>query len=75
MYKIAYYVEPEEQDREMEWLRDQKIFPTTKNVYNWKKDRWVLVFGMIVGEEALTLFKLKHELVLQEKYRQGKRLA
>lgn len=70
MQKLVYYISPEEKNRELEWLREQMIFPTMVDSYDWINQKWFVKVGVIVGKEAALSIKLKHKLELQTDYKQ-----
>lgn len=70
MHKIVYHISVEQKDDEIEWLRDQKIFPAIQEAYNWDTGKIYIRVGVIVGAEAALTIKLRHKLDLQLDYRQ-----
>ncbi len=70
MHKIVYHLKPEEKQDELEWLRDQMIFPAVEDYYDWKTQKMMVRFGIIVGSEAALTVKLRHKLDSQSDYRQ-----
>lgn len=70
MITLVYYVSPTEKNAELEWLRDQKVFPAVTESWNWNTDSAVIKFGVIVNPEAALAIKLRHRLELQIAYRQ-----
>lgn len=70
MIKIVYHVSVEDKDQEVEWLRDQKIFPAVETAYNWVTGKPYIKIGVIVGSEAALSIKLRHKLDLQTDWRQ-----
>lgn len=70
MHKIVYFVSQEEKDSEIEWLREQMIFPAVENHYDFKEGTVKVKIGMIVGSEAALTVKLRRKLNLQTDYRQ-----
>ena len=70
MYKIIYTIPRESLASEISWLNEQKIFPCTKEIYYWEKEKWYVQIGVIVGKEAALSIKLRHNLDLQAEYRQ-----
>lgn len=73
MFKITYLVYKDEADDEIEWLKDQKIFPALQDAWDWKKELPMVRIGVIVDEGALLTLKLRTSRIEhQEKYRQRK---
>lgn len=70
MIKIVYHVNTEAKQEELEWLRDQKIFPACEDAYDWKNNKPYVKIGVIVGSEAALSIKLRHKLDLQTEWRQ-----
>jgi len=70
MITLIYTVSKDEEADELEWLRDQKIFPSRQDVYDWVKGVTVVKFGAIVSPESALAIKLRHKLELQSDYRQ-----
>lgn len=70
MHKIVYHVLPEQKADEVEWLREQMIFPAVEDFYDWKTQKVMVRIGIIVGGEAALSVKLRHKLDLQADYRQ-----
>lgn len=70
MHKIVYHIKPEEKEGELEWLREQMIFPAVEDFYDWKTQKLLVRVGIIVGSEAALSVKLRHKLDLQSDYRQ-----
>jgi hypothetical protein len=70
MITLIYTVSQEEKADELEWLRDQKIFPSYQDAYDWVKGVSVVKFGVIVNPEAALSIKLRHKLEMQADYRQ-----
>lgn len=70
MHRIVYTVMPEAKLDEIEWLRDQMIFPAIQEYFDWDKQKTMVRFGIIVGSEAALSVKLRHRLDLQAEYRQ-----
>lgn len=70
MITLVYYVSPKEKDAEIEWLRDQKIFPGVAEYWDWKTNSPMIKFGVIVGSDAALAIKLRHKLEVQADYRQ-----
>jgi len=70
MITIIYAVAPEERAAEVEWLKEQKIFPAITDGYDWKQNKPVVKFGVIVAPDAALAIKLRHKLDLQRDYKQ-----
>ncbi len=70
MITLIYTIEPEEKANELEWLREQKIFPAIEEAYDWVKNKPILKVGMIVSPEAALSVKLRHKTQFQQEYRQ-----
>lgn len=70
MITIVYHVDPSECADELEWLRVQKIFPAYEEQYDWKTQKSVIKFGVIVSPEQALTIKLRHKLDRQTEYRQ-----
>lgn len=68
MLKIVYQIESEQLNSELEWLRDQMIFPSTQKRYDFKTGKTYEMIGIIVSPEAALPIKLRHKLLLQETY-------
>ena len=67
---MTYTVKAEEKEAEIQWLRDQKIFPGYSEFYDWKEHRNMIRFGVIVSPESALSIKLRHKLDTQDTYRQ-----
>ena len=70
MITLVYYVSPKEKDDELEWLRDQKIFPGVAEIWDWNTNLPMIKFGVIVSPEAALAIKLRHKLEIQTNYKQ-----
>ena len=70
MITLVYYVSPAEKNAELEWLRDQKVFPAVADHWDWKTGAQLIKFGVIVGPESALAIKLRHKLEMQADYRQ-----
>lgn len=70
MITLIYTVSQEEKGSELEWLRNQKIFPSCQEVFDWKKGITVVRFGVIVNPEAALSIKLRRRLEMQADYKQ-----
>lgn len=69
MIKILYYINCNEKDTEVEWLREQKIYPSVLKTINWRNGQDVVALGAIVSEEAAIAIKLRRKLELQIPYK------
>lgn len=73
MFKVIYLVYKDEAADEIEWLKEQKIFPALADAWDWKKELPMVRIGVIVDEGALLTLKLRtNKIEHQEKYRQRK---
>lgn len=70
MIKLIYTVAKDKREEELEWLAEQKVFPSIQPAWDWKKEEEVLHFGMIVSPEAALSIKLRHNLTMQTTYKQ-----
>lgn len=70
MIKLVYYVPREDEQSEVQWLREQKIFPAVEAHLDWSKNALVCKVGVIVSSDQALLIKLRHKLELQADYRQ-----
>ncbi len=70
MIRMIYNVSPEEKQSEIDWLREQKIFPGIDEYYDWVKQKPMVSFGVIVSPEAALSIKLRHKLEIQDEYHQ-----
>lgn len=70
MITIIYTVPVSHKAAELEWLREQKIFPSCQDWWDWDKNEQVIKFGMIVNPDAALAVKLRHKLDVQQDYRQ-----
>lgn len=70
MITLIYTIAPEDKESELEWLNEQKIFPSIQESYDWAQDKQILMIGMIVNPESALLIKLRHKLQFQQEYRQ-----
>ena len=69
MISIIYTVDPEKKESELEWLRDQKIYPSVEEYFNYRDNKMNVRFGMIISPEAALSIKLRHPLDLQMEYK------
>jgi hypothetical protein len=70
MIKMIYTVDADKKAGELEWLREQKIFPAVEEDWDWRTSKKIAHFGVIVSPEAALTLKLRHKLDLQDDYRQ-----
>jgi len=73
MITLIYHIKPEDKDAELEWLKEQKIFPSTEVAYRFDdKGELVkqLMVGAIVSPAAALTIKLRHNLDMQKDYKQ-----
>lgn len=70
MHKIVYKIDSSEEDAELEWLYEQKIFPAVQKYYDWRLQKPMTLIGIIVGNEAALSVKLRHKLDTQLNYKQ-----
>lgn len=70
MITLMYRVDKEQQATELEWLREQKIFPGYEEHYDWIVKKTVIRFGVIVSPEQAMLVKLRHNIDFQKDYKQ-----
>jgi len=70
MITIVYHTKLEDKADELEWLRNQKIFPAVLDSYDWVTQKTVAKFGLIVSPEQAMTVKLRHKLDVQVAYKQ-----
>lgn len=70
MIQIIYCVPPAEQDSEVAWLHDQKVYPSISPIWDHITNRQLIAFGVIVNSEIALLIKLRHKLDVQTNYKQ-----
>lgn len=70
MIKLVYHTTMEQEASELEWLREQKIFPAHQEGFDWKTGKAIIQFGVIVSPEQALAIKLRHKLDTQADYRQ-----
>ena len=70
MIKLFYSVKIEDTDSEVKWLREQKIFPSHEEHYDWLNHKKFTKIGVIVSEEQALAIKLRHKVDLQQEYKQ-----
>lgn len=70
MLKLIYKVRPEEKAAELEWLREQKIYPAVRDTWDFvgAELKSCVQIGIIVSQESALSVKLRHPLQFQEKY-------
>jgi len=70
VYSLIYSISPKDKDAELEWLRDQKIFPGCSDSYNWTTGEIWVKIGVIVTPTAAVAIKLRHKVDVQREYKQ-----
>lgn len=70
MITLIYHTELSNKEKELEWLRQQKIYPACDDYYDWIKNKTYARFGVIVSSSQALLIKLRHKLDTQETYKQ-----
>ena len=70
MITLIYHIEKDNKDAELEWLREQKIFPGYEDYYDWNNQKTMIRFGVIVSNEQALTIKLRHKLDTQKDYKQ-----
>jgi hypothetical protein len=70
MITIIYQINPEDQVKELEWLREQKIFPAVSSYHDWIANKPTIKIGVIVAPQAALAIKLRHKLDIQVNYKQ-----
>jgi hypothetical protein len=70
MLTISYTVKAAEKDAEVEWLREQKVYPSYQECYDFVTFAPMYRLAMIVNEEAALAIKLRHKIDIQKPYRQ-----
>ena len=70
MIKLVYFVNPEDEKSEVQWLREQKIFPAVAAHYDWIKATLMTKVGVVVSSDQALAIKLRHKIELQADYRQ-----
>lgn len=70
MLKLIYKIKPEEKAAELEWLREQKIYPAVRDAWDFfgADLKPVVQIGVIVSQESALSVKLRHPLQFQESY-------
>ena len=69
MIKIVYTIATDKKTEEVQWLRDQKIYPSVTDSIDLNTYKPITYIGIIVSPEAALAVKLKHKLNLQIEYR------
>lgn len=69
MITLIYNVTPEQKDDEIRWLKEQKIYPASKEIWDWDKGAFMISLGMIVSPETAVFIKLRHKIDTQGEYR------
>lgn len=70
MIKLVYRVSHEQKEKEIEWLKLQKVYPAVSTHYDWVKMVSMINIGVIVSEETALAIKLRHKILIQDEYRQ-----
>ena len=70
MITLIYHVPYSERETELEWLREQKIFPGIRDGYDFRTHQTTAEFACIVSPETALTIKLRHKLDLQDNYKQ-----
>lgn len=70
MITIIYHVPRSEKETELEWLREQKIFPGVRDYWDWRTNQETAEFACIVSPAAALTIKLRHKLDRQDDYKQ-----
>jgi hypothetical protein len=70
MITLVYFTPVAERDSELDWLREQKIFPACEPYWDWDTGVQMFKFGAIVSPEAALAIKLRHQLQFQKDYKQ-----
>jgi hypothetical protein len=73
MFKIIYQVPREEQECELDWLREQMVFPAMTDRIDFKTGKSFVMFGVIVGNDAALSIKLRHQLISQINWAVGQK--
>lgn len=71
MLKLVYKIKPEEKAAELEWLREQKIYPSVQNSWDFAPGgdlKPCVLIGAIVSSESALTIKLRHPLKFQDHY-------
>ena len=66
MIQLIYTIRPENKEKEIRWLHDQKIYPGIQNDFDWRENKPVVKIAVIVVPETATLIKLRHKLDIQD---------
>lgn len=70
MITIVYKIDPADRESERDWLREQKVYPTFTDRWDWNTGKAYTWVGVIVSPDAALSIKLRHKLDLQKEYRQ-----
>ena len=70
MIKMLYTVSPALKEIELQWLRDQKVYPACQDLFDWKAGIPLVGFGVLVNPETALAIKLRHKLDMQTEYKQ-----
>jgi hypothetical protein len=68
MIRIIYKIKTEDKEAELQWLKEQKIFPGVDDYVDWGTRVTMTRVGVIVTPEAALSIKLRHKLDLQIDY-------
>lgn len=68
MIKLIYSINPEEKFNELEWLHNQKIYPSFSDSYDWILCKVITKIGVITDLETATSIKLRHKVDFQQNY-------
>ena len=65
MIKLIYSVKRERAEAEKQWLRQLKVYPSTRQTYDFSNSvvQEIVQFGMIVTDEILMLLRLRHDKI------------
>lgn len=70
MIRLIYVIEKDQLAAELDWLNDQKIYPAHEEFWDWGKEKTRVRIGAIIPDSSATLIKLRHNLQMQDEYRQ-----
>ena len=70
MITLIYSINPDNRAAEINWLRQQMIFPAVTDVHDWATNSRRVRIGVIVTSEAALTIKLRHPLEFQQEYKQ-----
>lgn len=69
MYNVFYTVAATALAKELEWLKNIRVFPAQKNSFDWEKNIPTIMLGMIVDEETYMVLKISRKLDSVSKYK------